>query len=212
MRDEWNTTSKSKSKKVLNTPFVEFICDLAVTDQGWNTRNVFQDSGVFQQAGRGGRGPQTGGRGPGGRGDRVGGRGPGGATSGRGTSVARPTVSTSHQPTARSGDSAIVDHPVSQPAVVSGWGSPTATVTATASAPTIAASASSTAASTSSSGWGSGGTTLAEKLKLAEIQKLLPPPVLVVVVAAVEEMEEVSCYTLIISSSSGNFFCLCYDL
>ena len=126
--------------------------------------------------------------------------------------VARSTVSASHQSTARAVDSAVVDHPASQPAASSGWGSPTATVTATASTPTASASANSAAVSTSSSGWGSGGTTLAEKLKLAEIQKLLPPPVPIVEVAAVDETEEVSRDTLVISYSSGNYFYLRYHL
>lgn len=73
------------------------------------------------------------------------------------------------------------EQPVAPAAVAAvatgGWGA------ATTSAPTA------TAVSGGSSGWGSGGTTLAEKLKQAEIQKLLPPPAPVVEVNVVDENE-----------------------
>lgn len=126
------------------------------------------------RAGRGGRGrsmPPAGGRGQGaagGRGDRPmnsGGRGGGGASAsfaGRGSSVSRPAAP-------------------SQPAQNQGWNQPQ-TSQPTFEQPTA------TTPSSGSSGWGSGGVTLAEKLKQAEIQKLLPPPTPVIVtpVATIE--------------------------
>lgn len=96
--------------------------------------------------------------------------------------MSRSIAPITHQSTARPTAAVVSD----QSATVSGWGAPAATVntpTATATASTV---------SSGSSGWGKGGTTLADKIKLAEIQKLLPLPAPVVEVVALEETEEVS--------------------
>ena len=120
------------------------------------------------RGGRGGRGgSQSGGRGQGaggrGAGDRGIGRGPGAPSAGRGASVPRSAAAApqqSHQSTARV--------PVTEQSAVTASAAPLA-VSAAPSAPI---------SSGGSSGWGSGGTTLAEKLKQAEIQKLSPPVVI----------------------------------
>ena len=98
--------------------------------------------------------PPSGGRGQGagGRGERVSGRGLG-ASQGRGSSAARPAAA------------AIAPAPT--PAV-----QPAAVVAPVTEQPT-----SNSAPTNGASGWGWGGTTLAQKLKQAEIQKLLPTPV-----------------------------------
>ena len=86
------------------------------------------------------------------RGERVTGRGLG-ALQGRGSSAARPA--------------AAAVTPAPTPAV-----QPAAAV-----APVTEQPSSNSAPSNGASGWGWGGTTLAQKLKQAEIQKLLPTPV-----------------------------------
>jgi hypothetical protein len=58
------------------------------------------------------------------------------------------------------------------------------------------------AGSSGSSGWGGGGMTLAEKLKQAEMQKLLPPPVPVVQISPVQEEVIVEEFPVMASSSS----------
>lgn len=100
--------------------------------------------------------PPSGGRGQGsgGRGERVSGRGLG-ASQGRGSSAARPAAAT------------VTIAPAPTPAI-----QPVAAVTPVAEQPL-----SNSAPSNGASGWGWGGTTLAQKLKQAEIQKLLPTPV-----------------------------------
>ena len=115
--------------------------------------------------------PPSGGRGQGagGRGDRVLGRGAG-ATTGRGASTTRPVAP------AASSSQTTAPH---QPPAVAATEQPVVSAPVTVTAP---------APSNGGSGWGWGGTTLAEKLKQAEIQKLLPPPVPVVQVV----VEEVS--------------------
>ena len=118
------------------------------------------------RGGRGGRGgSQSGGRGQGaggrGAGDRGIGRGLGASSAGRGASAPRsaaPAPQLNHQSTARAA--------LPEQSAVTGSVAPLA-VSAAPSAPIV---------SGGSSGWGSGGTTLAEKLKQAEIQKLAPRP------------------------------------
>lgn len=142
------------------------------------TQTLRQDVIVANQGdsrgGRGGRGrnmPPSGGRGQGagGRGDRVSGRGAG-ASAGRGASTTRPVAlaASSSQTTA----------PHQTPAV-------TATEQPVVSAP-VAVPVAAPAPSNGGSGWGWGGTTLAQKLKQAEIQKNLPPPAPVVQVVVEE--------------------------
>ena len=120
---------------------------------------------VSDRGGRGGRaGPQSGGRGQGaggrGGGDRAVGRGAGISGAGRNTNPPRLTAVQSAQSNQSAAPAAISDQsdaptPVTMP-------------------PTSSA-ATALPASSGSSGWGSGGKTLAEKLKQAEIQKLAPP-------------------------------------
>lgn len=102
--------------------------------------------------------PPSGGRGQGagGRGERVSGRGLG-ASQGRGSSATRPAAAAATATVA----------PAPTPAT-----QPVATVT-----PVVEPPLSNSAPSNGASGWGWGGTTLAQKLKQAEIQKLLPTPV-----------------------------------
>ena len=89
--------------------------------------------------------------------------------------MARPAAPV-HQPTARPAAVAAVESVAQPPAAVF-------------AAPTFTAPV----ASTGSCGWGSGGTTLAEKLKQAEILKLNPPAQVAIEVVAVEE-EVSSCH------------------
>ena len=98
--------------------------------------------------------PPSGGRGQGsgGRGERVSGRGLG-ASQGRGSSAARPAAALV----------ALVPTQAVQPAA--------------ATTPVTEQPSSNSAPSNGASGWGWGGTTLAQKLKQAEIQKSLPAPV-----------------------------------
>ena len=117
---------------------------------------------VSDRGGRGGRaGQQSGGRGQGaggrGGGDRVVGRGAGISGTGRNTNPPRPAAV---QP-AQGNQSAA-------PAVITDQSDPPTPVTIPV------ASSVAPPASTGSTGWGSGGKTLAEKLKQAEIQKLAP--------------------------------------
>jgi hypothetical protein len=119
---------------------------------------------VADRGGRGGRaGPQSGGRGQGaggrGGGDRSVGRGAGISGAGRSTNPPRLTAVQSAQSSQSAAPAAVPDQSDSPtPAAVPGASSaPTAPTT-----------------STGSTGWGSGGKTLAEKLKQAEIQKLAP--------------------------------------
>lgn len=130
----------------------------------------------FDRGGRGGGGRGrgmsiAGGRGQGiaGRGDRAMGRAPSGPPPGRGASITRPS------PTANSAQN--------QPVAPVAWDNQPAAVAIVAS----------TASTGGLKGWGTGGLTLAEKLKQAEIQKSLPPVVVVVVeeVLPSEEIEEV---------------------
>lgn len=122
---------------------------------------------VADRGGRGGRaGPQSGGRGQGaggrggGGGDRAVGRGAGISGAGRNTNPPRLTAAQSAQSSQSAAPAAVPDQS----------DSPTpATVPAASSAPAAPTT------STGSTGWGSGGKTLAEKLKQAEIQKLAPP-------------------------------------
>jgi hypothetical protein len=120
---------------------------------------------VADRGGRGGRaGPQSGGRGQGaggrGGGDRAVGRGAGISGAGRNTNPPRLTAVQSAQSSQSAAPAAVPDQS----------DSPTpAAVPVASSAPTAPTT------STGSSGWGSGGKTLAEKLKQAEIQKLAPP-------------------------------------
>lgn len=145
-------------------------------------RNIPQDAIGSNQGndrgGRGGRGrsmPPAGGRGQGsgGRGDRVSGRGAG-APSGRGASTSRPAA-----PAAPLQNQT----PAQQPVAV----------------PEQAAPVPTPAASNGGTGWGWGGpTSLAEKLKQAEIQKLLPPPAPVVQIVREEvslAVRDVVCFT-----------------
>lgn len=113
--------------------------------------------------------PPSGGRGQGagGRGDRVSGRGGGAPATGRGSSTARPV--------AAAASSSQTQAPAYQPPAVT-----------TAEQPAVPAAVTVTAPSNGGSGWGWGGTTLAEKLKQAEIQKHLPPPAPVVQVIVEE--------------------------
>lgn len=117
--------------------------------------------------------PTSGGRGQGATAGR-GGAGRGGAPSqGRGPSVVRnPTQQNIIAATAQTTHVA-----ETQPAVV-----------AAVVAPVAAAAPVSVSTSTGTVGWGCG-TTLAEKLKQAEIQKLLPPPLPVVQVIVVDHSE-----------------------
>lgn len=67
-------------------------------------------------------------------------------------------------------------------------------VAAVTAAPAAASAQGSVSATTGTLGWGWGGTTLAEKLKQAEIQKLLPPtpaPAVVQVSVIVVDQSEV---------------------
>jgi hypothetical protein len=131
--------------------------------------------------------PPAGGRGQGsgGRGDRVSGRGAG-APSGRGSSTSRPAA-----PAAPVQNQTPAQQPVAVPEQV--------------------APASTPAASNGATGWGWGGpTSLAEKLKQAEIQKLLPPPAPVVQIVReevrlVERM--VLCYLLKVCNCCTLFSC-----
>ena len=124
---------------------------------------------VSDRGGRGGRaGQQSGGRGQGaggrGGGDRVVGRGAGISGTGRNTNPPRPAAVQPAQGSQSTAPAVIPDQ--------SDAPTPVTVPVASSVAPTAPP------ASTGSTGWGSGGKTLAEKLKLAEIQKLAPsvPP------------------------------------
>ena len=117
--------------------------------------------------------PPSGGRGQGATAGR-GGAGRGGAPSqGRGPGVVRNT--TQQNIIAATTHSTHVAE--TQPAIV-----------AAIVAPVAAAASVSVSSPTGTVGWGCG-TTLAEKLKQAEIQKLLPPPLPVVQVIVVDQSE-----------------------
>ena len=123
---------------------------------------------VADRGGRGGRaGPQSGGRGQGaggrGGGDRVVGRGAGISGTGRNTNPPKPSAVQSAQGS-QAAAPAVTPDQLDAPTPV--------TMPLASSVPPTAPPA-----STGSTGWGSGGKTLAEKLKQAEIQKLAPPAV-----------------------------------
>lgn len=155
--------------------------------------HFIQDALAAEQAlaaDRGGRGGRAGGRGQGaggrGAGDRGSGRGSGSSGAGRGPSVSRSTA-----PSSTGSQSTLRSSPSDQIAAVT---------------PALVATPPPQAAPTSfvgSSGWGSGGTTLAEKLKLAEIQKLLPPPAPQTITASVAENEVHTTASALMMTYSG---------
>ena len=119
---------------------------------------------VSDRGGRGGRaGPQSGGRGQGaggrGGGDRAVGRGAGISGASRSTNPPRLTAVQPAQSIQAAVPAAIAEQSDAPTPV---------TLPSATSAPTAPP------ASSGSTGWGSGGKTLAEKLKQAEIQKLAP--------------------------------------
>ena len=109
-------------------------------------------------------------------GDRAGGRGA--PAPGRGASASRPVPVPAPQAAAQQ-----------QAAAPTSSATPVEVQQIAVSAPVVASVPVSVPTSNGASGWGRDGTTLAAKLKQAEIQRLLPPPAPVVHIEVVDQTE-----------------------